>query len=168
MVFKKLIDDAILPQAQTKYSAGYDVYASEDVTIGAGETKLVPLGIALNDVLENLKNYYFGLYLRSGLGAKGLILPNGVGIIDMDYKGEIKQIIHNPIKNGTGATAYVKAGDSKTNHIHYYGTEFEIKKGDRVGQLILHKHHGFRLLGNKYRKDETRNGGFGSTGQKDA
>jgi dUTP pyrophosphatase len=158
-MFKKLTDDAILPQAQTQYSAGYDVYANEDVIIGAGETKLVPLGIALDELGENLKNYYFGLYLRSSYGAKGLILPNGVGIIDVDYKEEIKQIIHNPIKphyNGNG---------EETKEVDVY-SEIVIKKGDRVGQLILHKHYGLQFLGKEYRKDETRASGFGSTGEK--
>ena len=83
-MFKKLTKDAILPQAQTKYSAGYDVYANEDVTIEAGQTRLIPLGIALDELGGNLKDHYIGLYLRSGLGAKGLILPNGVGVIDIE------------------------------------------------------------------------------------
>ena len=144
-MFKKITDNAILPQAQTSDSAGYDVCASEDTTIFAGQTKLVPLGIALDikDIEHFAKEGYFlGLYLRSSYGAKGLILPNGVGIIDIGYKDEIKQIIHNA------------NFESKT---------FEIKKGDRVGQLIVHKHFGFELLGDNYRKDAQRVGGFGST-----
>ena len=144
-MFKKLTDDAILPQAQTKYSAGFDVCASEDVTIFAGQTKLVPLGIALYLTAEGINNFkdcFFGLYLRSSYGAKGLILPNGVGIIDIDYTGEIKQIIHNA---------------------NFENKTFEIKKGDRVGQLILHKHFGLQLISDSYRKDAQRVGGFGST-----
>lgn len=144
-MFKKFKEDGILPQSQTANSAGYDVYANEDVTIGAGETKIVPLGICLNEASCSLKGFFWGLYLRSSYGAKGLILPNGVGIIDMDYQDEIKQIIHNP----------------------YTGKEkepFVIKKGDRVGQLIIQKHEGFKLLRNNYRKIDTkRDGGIGST-----
>ena len=150
-MFKKLTDDAMLPKAQTELSAGYDVYANADVTIEAGQTKLVPLGIALDlstETLEAQKGLYVGLYLRSGLGAKGLILPNGVGIIDIDYKDEIKQIIHNPLTDSAG----------------YENKTFKIKKGDRVGQLILHKHYGFEVLDDKYRKSTQRAGGFGSTG----
>jgi len=146
-MFKKLTDDAILPQAQTRYSAGFDVYANEDVTIEAGQTKLVPLGIALDLTAEGINNYkdcFFGLYLRSSFGARGLILPNGVGIIDIDYKGEIKQIIYNA------------SFDNKM---------LEIKKGDRVGQLILHKHYGLQLISDSYRKDAQRVSGFGSTGR---
>lgn len=152
-MFKKVNNDAILPQAQTSLSAGYDVYASEDTTIKAGQTKLVPLGIALDlgaNALKAQKGFYIGLYLRSSYGAKGLILPNGVGIIDIDYKDEIKQIIHNPLTDSAG----------------YENKDFHIKKGDRVGQFIVHKHFGFEFMGDKYRKDATRVGGFGSSGVK--
>lgn len=154
VMFKKIKEDAILPQAQTKYSAGYDVYASEDVTIKAGETKLVPLGIALDlteEEINNLKDCFFGLYLRSSYGARGLIMPNGVGVIDIDYTGEIKQAIHNPIKD------YSKG----SNNEHFV----TIKKGDRVGQLILHKHYGLEFISG-YRKDAQRQGGFGSSGER--
>ena len=147
-MFRKFKEDGILPQSQTKNSAGYDVYANEDVTIFAGQTKIVPLGIALDSGCGSIKGYFWGLYLRSSYGAKGLVLPNGVGIIDMDYQDEIKQIIQNP----------------------YTGNEvkdrepFVIKKGDRVGQLILQQHCGFKFLNNSYRKIDTdRNGGIGST-----
>lgn len=148
-MFKKITDDAILPQAQTQYSAGYDVYANQDVVIEAGQTVVVPLGIALDELGGNLKGYFWGLYLRSSYGIKGLILPNGVGIIDMDYKHEIGQIIHNPLTDSAG----------------YENKAFEIKKGDRVGQMILHKHYGFKLLDSRYRKDAQRVGGFGSSGK---
>jgi len=162
-MFKKLTDDAILPQAQTRYSAGFDVYANEDVTIEAGQTKLVPLGIALDLTAEGMNNYkdcFFGLYLRSSYAARGLILPNGVGIIDIDYTGEIKQIVHNPIKDCW------KCEDGSEC---FFGTDnkpfITIKKGDRVGQLILHKHYGLQLISDSYRKDTQRQGGFGSSGK---
>lgn len=148
-MFKKVTKEAVLPMAQTEHSAGYDVYANEDVLIQAGQTKLIPLGISLDIDEESHHNFYLGLYLRSSYGAKGLIMPNGVGIIDIDYKEEIKQIIHNPLTDSAG----------------YENRSFEIKKGDRVGQLIIHSHYGHVLLGKGYRKDATRTGGLGSTGE---
>lgn len=167
-MFKKITVDAILPQAQTKYSAGYDVYADEDVIIGAGETKTIALGIALDSSASSIKNYYFGLYLRSGLGVKGLILPNGVGIIDFDYEGEMKMIIHNPIKQFEINRKIINTHEAFKDKKHIESEDdFLIKKGDRIGQLILHKHHGLRLLGDKYRKNAKRTGGFGSTGDND-
>lgn len=146
----KTVYNGKLPVSQTKNSAGYDVYANEDVEIFAGETKIIPLGISLNEVNGSVKGYFWGLYLRSSYGAKGLILPNGVGIIDMDYKDEIKQIIQNPYTGN-------KEKDKEP---------FIIKRGDRVGQLILQQHCGFKFLKDRYRNIDTeRNGGVGSTGK---
>ena len=147
-MFKKVTDDAILPQAQTQYSAGYDVFANEDVAIHAGETKLIPLGVTLSLTVEGMQLYkdrFIGLFLRSSFGMKGLSLPNGVGVIDIDFPDEIKIAIKNPIS----------------------GTDYKIKKGDRVGQLVLLNHYGFEMLGGKYRKEAQRQGGFGSSGEKD-
>ena len=51
----KSVNGGILPKRFTKYSCGFDVCANEDVVIGAGETKLVGLGIAINkDVFGNM------------------------------------------------------------------------------------------------------------------
>ena len=92
-MFRKLTNDARLPERATKYSAKFDVFANKDVTIRAGETKLVPLGIALDVemycfdnvsqlpydyVLKNniagyddfLKSHYFALHIRSLLRAR--------------------------------------------------------------------------------------------------
>ena len=158
----KSINGGQLPQRATKYSAGFDVYANEDVVIGAGETKLIGLGIALDDdtlrVLANglnvwrgmelheVNDMYFALHIRSSLRAKGLT-SLGTGIIDMDYRDEIKMVIHNP-------TSPVDL---------LFQPHAEIKKGDKIGQLILCRHEGW-LLPLEYKKDVERGGGFGSTG----
>jgi len=122
-MFKKIREDAILPKKMTKYSACLDVYANEDVTIGAGETKLVGLGIAIDDKeikrivshhyyyldknadkdfeyvkKEFLKSHYLQLMLRSSLSVKGLMLANGVGVIDLDFIPHCK--IGKHMRNG--------------------------------------------------------------------
>jgi len=219
-MFKRVSKTAILPQAQTKYSAGYDVYADENVIIEPNETKAISLGIAIdNDYLKNkclitnledaeevlqiaqqhypnfreriedrgyfefelyygqkitdelikelgddydiecalyylvefdkskyenfMKTYYVGLHIRSSLALKGLMITNGYGIIDIDYKDEIKMILHN--------------SSNKT---------FDITQGQRIGQLIIHKHYGNELLDSDFRKNTSRVGGFGSTKDK--
>lgn len=174
-MFKKIREDAILPQAQTEFSAGYDVYSNAEVEIKAGQTRLIPLGICIDDgLLEEVaivaegvtpfdkgqaikravdnfkKKYYIGLHLRSGLGKRGLIIPNGIGIVDMDYRDEIMMLIHNPLTDSAG----------------YENKTVTIEKGDRVGQIIFYRHFGFDLLGSKYRKTDDRKGGFGSSGVK--
>lgn len=171
----------VLPSRETKYSVGFDVYANETVAIGAGETKLISLGISL--CIEEIKKaveahglnfewfmtqHYFDLCLRSSLALKnGLIIPNGAGKIDLDYKDEIKMIIHNPITE-QHVTWWVDMILNMVQISNRFNTDntanYTIKKGDKIGQLILHRHEGW-LIDEKYTKNNLRVGGFGSTGQ---
>ena len=156
----KVLDGATAPTRATKYSAMVDLYAREDVVIGAGETKIVPLGVKISeDGLQKLlvnsgrefmddyfkKSHYLELHPRSSLRAKGLII--GVGVIDLDYPDEIGLIVHNPILDVSFGV--------------YNGDAFKISKGDKVAQCTLMEHKGY-LLG--IESDTERNGGFGSTG----
>lgn len=164
----KSINGGKLPERATKYSAGFDVFSNEDVVIGAGETVLVGLGICLdwNQIdliaLGNLdcnsvvmmQNYYLELHPRSSLRAKGL--GGGVGIIDIDYRHEIKMVISNPIVG-----LFYQQGWDRYDLLE----EYKIKKGDKIGQLILKRHEGY-LMPLEYTKDEQRSGGFGSTDKK--
>ena len=185
----KTVKDGKLPQIQTEFSAGADCFAREDVIIGAGETKVVPLGIMIdleqikyipkmtkwaldkynngltdletyesvekNNLIEFMKSHYFKVSLRSSMSSKhGLIIANGEGVIDMDYNGEIGVIIHNPV---THESVY---DFSQEKYEHY----FEIKKGDRVAQIMLMKNEN-HLMPDSYRLNNKRDGGFGSTNQ---
>lgn len=74
--------DILLPQRQTLLSAGYDLSSYENVVIQPGEIKLIPTGlkVKLND------NEVLFVYPRSSLSIKkGLMMSNGVGVIDADY-----------------------------------------------------------------------------------
>ena len=164
----KVLTRSCEPTRGSKYSACVDLYASEDVVIGAGETKLVGLGVAIDnekiaekfekptpsEIIEAVRNvtvfdeygyeqflnsHYLQLMLRSSLAKKGLIIANGAGVIDLDYKDEIKMILTNVSYNGN----------------------YKIKKGDCIAQITLleHKSHLFGI-----ESDEERKGGFGSTG----
>lgn len=161
----KSINGGILPQRATKFSAGFDVFSNEDIVIGAGETKLIGLGITLDgefDIFTNMPknkaefmaNHYFALHIRSSLRAKGLT-SLGTGIIDMDYRDEIKMVVHHTMPRITQSFQ-----GSISSSIH---SKYTIKKGDKIGQLILCRHEGW-LLPSEYTKDEERAGGFGSTG----
>ncbi len=183
-MFKKLIDDAKLPERATRHSAGFDVFAAHDCMIGAGETKLIGTGIAIDpdflvyevagvnvsaggEILDGgdsqkaelfLQSYYLELHIRSSLRLKGLT-SLGTGIIDIDYLDEVKMILHNPITDVVAQEA---------GQLYYNGADnmdtYKINKGDKIGQLILKKHEG-SLLPSEYTKDEIRIGGFGSTGR---
>ena len=91
---KKLNDKAIIPTYGTDYAAGADLYAclDETVFIEGGETKMIGTGIAME-----IPEGFVGLvYARSGLACKkGLAPANKVGVIDSDYRGEIKVALHN-------------------------------------------------------------------------
>lgn len=186
----KVLTKGCEPTKGSKYSACVDVVASEDVVIGAGETKLVKLGIALDidprrgriyeleeffhykygsivkmdeyeDKVNKFKSsHYLQLMLRSSLGKAGLIMPSGVGIIDLDYKNEIKMIIHNPVVN-IDTVIYEKPLTRCFDIKNFPLGVCEIKKGDRIGQITLLEHKAY-LFG--IETDEERKGGFGSTG----
>lgn len=184
----KVLDEDCIPTKGSKFSTCIDLRASEDVVIGAGETKMVGLGVCIDDrklsnkiwntytmtpetlsrkTSEFKKSHYLQLMLRSSLGKKGLILPNGVGVIDMDYRDEIKMIIHKPLTIQdiyAHITFFVKKfiPTSISKEAPNNATRFTIKKGDRIAQITLleHKVNMFDIDTN-----DERVGGFGSTGK---
>ena len=169
----KVIEGGFEPVRSTKYSAYVDLFSAEDVTIGAGETKVIKLGVKL-DLDELYRSWYFyteqnnisgswDMYLRShflevalrsSLAVKGLIIANGTGKVDLDYPDEIGLIVHNPI-NLNFISDYLANNDYKKY------SNFKIKKGDKVAQCTIAPHEGF-LMG--YESDAVRVSGFGSTG----
>lgn len=183
----KILDEACIPQRATKYSAMVDLFAREDVIIGAGETKIVPLGVKVdldlidrellginackNDIVcmqiweRFLRSHYIEVAIRSSLGAKGLIMPNGIGIIDLDYPGEIGLIVHNPMTKGSVLKELYQTFHeffrSKKDISLQEKDQHTINKGDKVAQCTLKEHKGY-LMG--YESDIVREGGFGSTG----
>tara|TARA_R110002051_G_scaffold25414_2_gene62054 strand:+ start:490 stop:936 length:447 start_codon:yes stop_codon:yes gene_type:complete len=135
---KKLHSLARLPEQQTFGSVGYDVYSVEDITIMPGHVTVVRTGLSI----EPPPWYHIELYARSSFGKEGIILANGVGIIDKDYRGEVRLLL-SKITPG--------------NKI--------ILKGTRVGQLIVRKSHFPEIEEVEILNDTERGtGGFGSTG----
>lgn len=140
--FKKLNENAVMPTYGTKYSAGADLYsAEEEVIINPGETAFIGTGIACA-----IPNYKVGLiYARSGLACKkGLAPANKVGVIDSDYRGEIKVALHN------------------------HGKEPQtVLKGERVAQMVIMNYYPCAYVEVDSLDDTSRGaGGFGSTGRK--
>ena len=131
------------PSYANEYAAGADLYAAtaEPLTIQSNETVLIGTGIA-----TEIPDGYVGLvFARSGLATKkGLAPANKVGVIDSDYRGEIKVSLHN------------HSGEDQT-----------IDAGERIAQLAIvpYVHASFEF---SYELSETErgSGGFGSTGNK--
>ena len=105
MNIKKLNEKAILPTRGSEYAAGYDLYANivrdseaapTDITIPAGKTEMIGTGLAM----EIPKGYAGLVFARSGLASKrGLRPANCVGVVDSDYRGEVKVALHNDSNN---------------------------------------------------------------------
>jgi dUTP pyrophosphatase len=139
---KKLRQGAHLPTYGTEFSAGADLYAclEEPVTIGPGETKKIPTGLAM-EIPVGCAGL---IYARSSLGTKkGLAPANKVGVVDSDYRGEFMIFLHN------------------------HGTEPQtITHGDRVAQLLVTPVYTPGFVETDVLSDTVRGaGGFGSTGK---
>ena len=105
MKFKRIGNhDLSLPSRAYGDAAALDMCAAETACIYPGETKMVSLGFAVD--LDG----YAGLLLpRSGLGSKGLVLGNLVGLIDPSFRGELKALLWN--RNNAGPPFTISYGD---------------------------------------------------------
>jgi dUTP pyrophosphatase len=128
-----------LPAYATEGAAGMDVLAAEDVTLAPGARHAVATGLAV----AIPPGFEIQVRPRSGLALKhGVTVPNTPGTIDSDYRGELKVIM-----------------------INHGAQPFEIRRGDRIAQLVLAP-----VMQATWLKvdelDETARGegGFGSTG----
>ncbi len=99
----KLNDSAKLPERGSAFAAGYDLFANieEEIIIAPHETKMVGTGLAM----EIPEGYFGGIFARSGLSSKeGLRPANCTGVVDADYRGEIKVALHNDSDMGRTIT----------------------------------------------------------------
>jgi len=96
-----------LPSYQTNGAAGFDLAASDDMMIQPGEVALVPTGL----VIEVPAGHFLGVFARSSTPLKrGLMVANGVGIVDSDYCGPDDEV-KIEVFNFTAAPVVVRAGD---------------------------------------------------------
>lgn len=101
LILKLLTETAKIPTRATEWSAGMDIYADETVTIPEYHRAWVSTGIAIA-----LDPYHVGqIWPRSGLAGKGL--DTSAGIVDSDYRGEVKVLM----VNGTHERKTIHAGD---------------------------------------------------------
>ena len=132
-----------LPVRKTKFAAGYDIEAAEDIVIPSFKKGMAPVLIptGLKAYMEDDEVLY--LYNRSSNPKKkGLVLANSVGVVDKDYYG-------NPDNDGHIMFAFFNIKDE----------DITIKKGEAIGQGVFSKYlvtDGDVALGD-------RTGGFGST-----
>lgn len=136
---KKLCYDAIVPTRGSDGAVGYDLYSSEDAIV-PNQAGRALVGTGITVVLPT--GVYGRVAPRSGLAVKHCINV-GAGVIDPDYTGEIKVVLFNHGSN-----------------------DFEVKKGDRIAQLVLERCETPPIEEINIVEDTERgSGGFGSTGQ---
>src|SRR5688572_28642781 len=103
----RLRQDVPLPEYQTAGAAGFDMAAAEDVIIQPGEVKLVPTGL----VIEVPPGMVLGVFARSSTPLKrGLMVANGVGVVDSDYCGPADEV-KIEVVNFTTSPVAIRAGD---------------------------------------------------------
>lgn len=136
---KRCMPGVLMPKIGSEDAAGMDFYQPESVVIEPHQTQYVTLGLAM----EIPKGYMLMLAPRSSMSKTPLVIPNSFGVIDADYRGEIKGIFKN-----TSDDAYL------------------IQKGDRLLQGILVPVGALKLLEVDELTETVRGaGGIGSTGK---
>ena len=104
---RRLSPHVPLPRYQTVGAAGFDLAASEDTRVEPGEVALVPTGL----VIRVPDGYFLGIFARSSTPLKrGLMVANGVGVVDSDYCGPNDEI-KIEVFNFTTAPVVVRRGD---------------------------------------------------------
>lgn len=134
--------DLPLPKYMTETAAGMDLYANVEncIIIKSGEYKLISTGIKI----EMPPGYEAQIRPRSGLALKyGITMLNSPGTIDSDYRGEIKVIM-----------------------INFGSEDFEIKRGERIAQMVISKAEQviFKEV-NQLSSSKRGENGFGHTGK---
>ena len=142
VLFAKLDEEASQPTQGTKSAAGWDLRALNDTEVVKGSSTKIRTGIAVA-IPEGWEGQ---IRSRSSLGAKGMIMPNGVGTIDSDYRGELMVL-----------ATWIGEGDS-----------IKLSKGERIAQMLIapvplttYKQVSFDELSTTDRGE----GGFGSSGR---
>lgn len=115
---RKLSPEAVLPRTWSDQACGYDLHAllldingrANNAMVAPGATRNLDTGIAI----ECPRGYFAMVMSRSGLAKESIFVANSPGIIDPDYRGEIKVLLHN---SGW--------------------KPFYVKNGDRIAQLVF-------------------------------
>ena len=137
---RRLDSTISLPTYATEEAAGFDLAASQDVKLAPGQIALVPTGL----VVEIPSGYFLAIFARSSTPLKrGLLVANGVGVIDPDYCGPNDEV--------------------KIQVLNISGAEVQVNRGDRLAQGIVLPAP--RVIWQEVSDlREVTRGGFGATG----
>ncbi len=140
MRIHRLDPDLPLPSYQTAGAAGFDLAASADVTVEPGAIVLIPTGL----IVEVPDGHFLGIFARSSTPLKrGLIVANGVGVLDSDYCGPTDEV--------------------KIQVMNVTSEPVVVRRGDRIAQGIVMPFVRVAIEAGTGASSPSR-GGFGSTG----
>ena len=140
--FAKLNSEAIIPTQGSPQAAGWDLYALEETIVKRNTSSMIKTGLAIAIPI----GWERQIRCRSSLGKKGMIMPNGIGTIDSDYRGELMVL-----------ATWIGQGD-----------EFVVQKGERVAQLLFSRVPSVKFVERDFDQlgsTDRGTGGFGSTGK---
>ncbi len=133
---KKLNPDAIIPKYAHENDAGMDLFSIQEFILKPKHRAIIGTGISM----ELPKNYVALVWDKSGIASKGIKTMGGV--IDSGYRGEYKVIL-----------------------INLSSENFEIKKGQKIAQVLIQKIESPKIeIVENLKKSSRGSGGFGSTG----
>jgi dUTP pyrophosphatase len=137
---RRLDSTVPLPTYGTEEAAGFDLAASQDLRLAPGQIALVPTGL----VIEVPSGHFLAIFARSSTPLKrGLMVANGVGVLDPDYCGPKDEV--------------------KIQVLNISGAEVQVKRGDRLAQGIVLPAPRVSWQEVSDLREVTR-GGFGATG----
>jgi len=138
MKFEKTHPNAQLPAKNFASDSGWDLFSIEDTVIPANGKAVVPVGLKLA-YLED--GYWLSVESRSGLSFKSSILAHP-GVIDQNYRGDLGVLLYN-----------------------HGNAEYNVKRGDRVAQLVLHYNIQMNVDWGTVQQTDRGEKGFGSSGK---
>lgn len=137
----KTHNNAKLPVFAHNTDACGDLYSVEEVVVPPNKIKCVDIGWKLGGISD--PDWQLRIFCRSGYGKRGILIPNGVGIVDSGYRGSIGVLLYNSTDE-----------------------DYVVHPGDRVAQISLEKVYRpyFTVIEEEEALPSDRDGGFGSTG----
>lgn len=148
------------PERKTQQAACWDIYSPKRVSLNPGQVVKIPFRFSLFIP----QGYEVQIRSRSSMAASGILIPNGVGTIDADYRGEVMGLFYNLLHvSHSTYPPKIDLGDHR---------RYVIEEGDRIAQMSLCRvpEIAVRVSSNPgdfsdYEPTERGTGGFGSTGR---
>lgn len=138
----RALSDVPLPAYQSPGAAALDLAAATEVEVGPGQLALVPTGL----VFAIPPGHFLAIVARSSLPKRGLIVANGLGVLDSDYRGP--------------------ADEAKVLVLNYTSTPVRIAAGDRIAQAFVLQVPRVEFVPLTHEDAAPSRGGFGSTGER--